>query len=201
MMKTQLLQYISNNAIKNNGEEKIIHLCKDEKEYAEQHSIISDDIKVILEEASFRFKDAYIERCDKETDDTITEVELSFLNQPITYLKNHQKEFIYLESDWFDVIKVDSISLEVDDVFGIYDCLLGLKLPKKAESSIKSFLNGTLLEGAIFSLMFNQQDGLWDFNISLNHITGFREDMSIMDAYTLIYEFLFSLIVAIEEEK
>ena len=62
--------------------------------------------------------DAYIERSDKESEDLIAVETATFLAQPIEYLKKNIQEFVYMESDWFELIGVNSICLEVDDLFG-----------------------------------------------------------------------------------
>ena len=123
-----------------------------------------------------------------------------FLEQPLDYLKKNINEFVYMESQWFELIGVDAICLEVDDLFGKYEALLGLKLQKKFNNAIRAYLQATLKgEEAKFALLFNAEDGLWNVNISLNDIEGFREDLSIGEAYQLIYYFLFKLIETVEE--
>ena len=105
-----------------------------------------------------------------------------------------------MESQWFELIGVDAICLEVDDLFGKYEALLGLKLQKKFNNAIRAYLQATLKgEEVKFALLFNAEDGLWNVNISLNDIEGFREDLSIGEAYQLIYYFLFKLIETVEE--
>ena len=146
------------------------------------------------------FSNAYIERCSKETETMIANESSSFLNQPIIYLKEHKNEFIYVESALFDDIGVEGISLEVDDVFGTYDVMLGLKLQKKFDKVLREHLNSSL-DGydSKFDLMFSQDDGLWDLNFALNYVAGFQEDMSIGDAFQLIHHFLFNLVEAVKK--
>ena len=95
--------------------------------------ILSSTVLFIEKDPRLRFKDVYIERCDKETEELLAEESSSFLEQPIEYFKNHKNEFMYLESEWFDLIGVDAISFEADSVFGTYDVMMGLKLQKKYE--------------------------------------------------------------------
>lgn len=143
-------------------------------------------------------ENAYIERCNKETETMITTESLDFLQQSITYLKAHQNEFIYVESNLFEEIGVEGISLEVDDVFGTYDVMLGLKLQKKFEKPLKEYLNAHLNgEEAKFDLMFSHDDGLWDLNFALNYVDGFGEDISLSEAFELIYRFLSNLVVEV----
>lgn len=148
------------------------------------------------------FTDAYIERSDKETEEMIAEEKIDFLNQSMRYLKNNVKEFIYIESSHFDQLGVDSLCMEVDDVFGTYDVMLGLKLQKKYEKGIKSFLEEALQgEGTKFDLIFDQKDGLWNVNYTLDYSPGFREDMTLSDAFTLIYDFLSHLMKYVSKER
>lgn len=106
-----------------------------------------------------------------------------------------------MESKWFDLIGVDAVAFEADDVFGTYDVMLGLKLQKKFEPSIKEFLQNSLHnDGAKFDLMFDQGDGLWSLNFALNFVEGFNEEMSMREAYGLIYQFLFKLDEAVEQK-
>ncbi|OIK15965.1 branched-chain amino acid aminotransferase [Bacillus sp. MUM 116] len=141
------------------------------------------------------FEDAYIERCNKETEELIAKEPDSFLNQPLEHLKKHKNEFLYLESKHFEGIHVDAVSLEVDDVFGTYDVMLGLKLQKKFGSALKEELNQTLSGNeARFDLLFSNEDGLWDLNFALNYVEGFKEEFSIREAFVLIYQFLAKLV-------
>jgi len=151
---------------------------------------------------STRFADAYIERCDKETENMIKNESSAFLSEPLEYLKKHKNEFIYLESKWFDLVHVDAISLEADDVFGTYDVMLGLKFQKKFEKVLKAQLEASLHgEEAKFDLIFSHEDGLWNLNFALNYVEGFNEEMTIGEAFQLIYRFLFELVEAVEGNK
>lgn len=176
-------------------------LFKEEKEYAEKYLLLPDHVSIEEKDPESRFLDAYIERSDKESEEVIQVEDESFLKQPIGYLKKQMNEFIYLESNWFELIGVDAISLEVDDVFGTYDVMLGLKLQKKLESLIKAALNESLQDEAKFDLMFSSDDGLWNLNFDLDSVEGFKEDMTIGEAFQLIYQFLFKLVAAVEENK
>ncbi|MDM5326442.1 branched-chain amino acid aminotransferase [Neobacillus sp. CF12] len=145
------------------------------------------------------FTDAYIERCSKDTETMIANESSTFLNQPITYLKEHKNEFIYVESTLFEQIGVEGVSLEVDDVFGTYDVMLGLKLQKKFEKMLKEQLNNSLNgEEAKFDLMFSHDDGLWDLNFALNYVEGYKEDLSLNEAIQLIHQFLSQLVETVK---
>lgn len=196
MFHKQMNQFISE--VYQKGEK--LELFKEEKEFAVKHGLIPTDSEAVIEkDPSARFSDAYIERCDKESENFLASETAAFLNQAITYLKEHKNEFIYVESNWFELIGVDAVSLEVDDVFGTYDVMLGLKVQKKFEKIIKDQLNNRLQgDEDKFDLMFNHDDGLWNLNFTLNNVEGFNEVMSIGEAYQLIYRFLFKLGEAIE---
>ena len=142
-VKKQLTKYISD-AINEQTEDKKnirIDLFREEKDYAVKHQLLSDDnfdeITLVENDASTRFLDAIIERCDKETEDVIARETASFLSQPLEHLKKNKNEFIYLESKWFNIIRVDAISLELDDVFETYTVMMGLKMQKKYGDFLK----------------------------------------------------------------
>jgi hypothetical protein len=208
MLKKQMTQYLEKllkeKPASQDGSIEI-EVFKEEKEYIENHKLLSDtssSVTFIEKDPHLRFKDVYIERCDKETEELLAEESSLFLEQPIEYFKNHKNEFMYLESEWFDLIGVDAISFEVDSVFGTYEVLMGLKLQKKYESFLKSFLTSQLRkEDATFELMFNSSEGLWDFNFALNALNEFKENGTIREAYGSIYRFLFQLVEAVEEHN
>lgn len=140
------------------------------------------------------FQDAYVERCDKETENVIAVESPDYLNQKISYFKEHKNEYMYLELDSFEAIKIDGLTFELDDVFGTYSVMVGLKLQKKWEANIKSFLDENLNgEGPKYSMLFNQQDGLWDFNFTFNYLNKFEEDETILKAMHVIIDFLSDL--------
>lgn len=178
-----------------------IEIYSEEKEFAEKHQLIPDGAVLELKDSDTRFADAYIERGEKETEAVLGKETAEFLNQPIDYFKKHKNEFMYLESGWFDIVGADAVSFEIDDLFGNYDVMLGLKLPKKSEIAIRSFLHKIIQEdSAKYDLIFNQPDGLWDLNFALNNIKGFRENVTIGEAYNLIYIHLFNLAEEVEKE-
>ncbi|TMU88372.1 branched-chain amino acid aminotransferase [Bacillus sp. BHET2] len=158
-----------------------------------------NDDELTAPETSSRFQDAYIERCNKETEEPIDIEPVVFLNQTISYLKEQKNEFIFLESLWFNVIGVEGVSIEVDDVFGSYDAMLGLKLQKKHRSVIEQFLEKSLQGESSYDLLFNGEDGLWDLNFTLNDHSDFHEELSMLAVYELIYSTLFKLLQAVDE--
>ncbi|MGG1698081.1 branched-chain amino acid aminotransferase [Bacillus zhangzhouensis] len=146
----------------------------------------------IKEEA--RFADVYIERVDKETEEMIQTEASSFLNTPLTYVKKQQKEFIYIELKWFDVVKVDGLAVEWDEVFQTYTVLFGLKRPKKDTGILKEMLSP--FNGA--QLQFNGQDGLFDVNLQLLELDDIQEDTPFIDVISAMYRYLFHLIMQLE---
>ena len=191
MLIDRIKQYISEN---DNG----VVVFKEEKEFAEKYQLAEN---LSEQDPNLRFADAYIERCDKQSENMIRRETSEFLTQPLEYLKKQKDEFIYVESKWFDIVLVDSVSLEVDDVFNNYDVMLGLKLQKKFANKIRDFLNNHLLgDETKFDLLFSGEDGLWNLNFPLNYVDGFDENMSIGGGFQLIYHFLFKLIEAVEGE-
>lgn len=136
-----------------------------------------------------------IERCDKETEEVLGKEDPSFLNNIVTYLKEHLNEFVYIESSSFEEARIDSMSIEVDDVFGIYMALFGFRAPKKFGDSIKAYLKENLIGEEIrLSVMFSNEDGLWEMNLPINSIEGYDESMSIEDATKLTHRFLVGLV-------
>ncbi|MEC1520524.1 branched-chain amino acid aminotransferase [Neobacillus niacini] len=146
------------------------------------------------------FNEAYIERCSKETETMIANEASSFLNQSITYLKDHKSEFLYVESALFEEIGVEGVSIELDDVFGTYDVMLGLKLQKKFEKMLKEQLDQSLQgDEAKFDLVFSHDDGLWDLNFALNYVEGYRENISIHEGLQIIHQFLSTIVHTVKQ--
>jgi len=196
MLKEKIKKYISEKESQSTTEGVV--LFREEIEFAEQNQLAGES-HLVEKDATTRFADAYIERCDKETENMLKNETSAFLSEPLDYFKKHKNEFIYFESKWFDFVNVDAISLEVDDVFGTYDVMLGLKFQKKYDKQLKEYLNVHLSgEEAKFDLMFSNEDGLWNLNFALNYVEGFREEMTVGEAFQLIYHFLFKLVEAVE---
>ncbi|WP_066288070.1 branched-chain amino acid aminotransferase [Bacillus sp. FJAT-29937] len=178
-----------------------VELFKEEIDYAKKQQLISEEMIISEKNDDFLFSDAYIERSNKETEELLAEESEEFLHTPIHYLEKHKQEFIYIETSRLNIVSTDSLCLEVDDVFGTYEVMLGLKLQKKHEKAIKSFLMNELKGDPKFSLLFSQADGLWDFNFALNGVEGFTEEMTIGEASKLVYLFLFKLLETVEENN
>ncbi|KRD82009.1 hypothetical protein ASE51_23525 [Bacillus sp. Root147] len=200
MLQSNIQTYIEKEM---NVQGQSLSLYQEEKEYALQKELVPQNLMIEEKEASLRFKDSYVERVDKETDELIAEESpLSFLDTPISYFKEHRSEFLYVESNWFEFIKLDGCSFEVDDVFGTYKVLTGLHMQKKFGSLLKQFFAKELNESSTsFQLLFNDKDGLWDVNIELDAIKEFNEKMSIGEVLVLTYRFFFHLVEYVENEK
>lgn len=184
------------------NDSKKIELYKVEKHYAERHNLIPADMEVITKENTTRFQDAYVERCEKETIALIIVETPKFLEEKIEHLKSRQEEFLYVESKFFDLVGVDALSMEIDDVFGTYTALFGLKMNKQQETAIKTYVDNHV-SGEIgrFSVAFSGQDNLWNMNIAMNYIEGFKEEMTFLEAYELVYSFIFQMVETIEENQ
>ncbi|MFC0273652.1 branched-chain amino acid aminotransferase [Metabacillus herbersteinensis] len=189
--------------IKENSLDHELALYQEEKEFAEKHELLPEGINVTVKEPQTRFVTSYVERVDKETEELISEeaAEL-FLKKPVSFVKQHKNEFIYMESPWLELINVDALMIEQDDVFKSINVLLGLKLKKKVGEKIKSVLS-TKLSGkeTSYQMMFNDKDGLWDLNFALDDIEGFNEELSFSEVYGMVYQFLFRMIEEVEENK
>ncbi|MFQ6585540.1 hypothetical protein [Priestia megaterium] len=200
MLQSNIQTYIEKEM---NVQGQSLSLYQEEKEYALQKKLVPQNLMIEEKEESLRFKDSYIERVDKETDELIAEeFPLSFLDTPISYLKEHRSEFLYVESKWFEFIKLEGCSFEVDDVFGTYKVLTGLHMQKKFVSLLKQFFAKEFNESPTsVQLLFNDKDGLWDVNIELDAIKEFNEKMSIGEVLVLTYRFFFHLVEYVENEK
>lgn len=188
MISKQLQQYINQF-----DRDEQIALFPIEQEYAKQQNVMDADSNVIDKRWTFTL----IERCVKETEELKKEETAAFMEQPISFLSNNMDEFLYVESDHFDMIGVDGIALEVDDLFGTYTALFGLKLQKKWEAVIKSYLDEKLGEKT-YSALFSPQDGLWEINIPLDRLPTFNPEVSLQTAIDVTYQTVFELETVIE---
>ncbi len=193
-----MLQKQMENYIKKSDQTNTIELFKFEEEYARKLELLPTEVTV--EDRTIVYES--IEKCTKETEEVLAKETAEFLSNPMSYLKNQIEEFIFVESEAFEVIGVDGIALECDDVFGTYSALFGLKLQKKYGDAIKTFLDDNLTgDGQKYSVMFSIEDGLWDMNFALDYMPGFKEDQSIQQAIEAFYHFVFKLALAVEDGK
>lgn len=193
MLKKQFEHYVTTYT---NGQN--IPLFDVEHEYVEKHQLLPSGLNVVKKELPFHL----IERCDKETEDVIRAEESGFLDTSISYLEQHQNEFVYVESDAFELIRVDAMAVELDEVFETNTALFGLRLPKKFGAAIHSYMDAHLHgHDAKCSVLFSGEDGLWDVNFALDAMEGFTEELSFKQVYDLIYRFVFKLVEAMEEAQ
>lgn len=92
-----------------------------EKAYVEKHALLHEG--VIQHKTSLHFN--VIERCDKLNEELLAKETETFLAMSVHYLQEHAHEFMYVESDRFEVIRVDSFALEYDEAFAVYSALFG----------------------------------------------------------------------------
>ncbi|PIC64292.1 protoporphyrinogen oxidase [Sporosarcina sp. P13] len=135
-----------------------------------------------------------LEVCVKETEETVRTADKQFSQQPISYLQSNIAEFFYVDSPDFDKINVDSLVLEVDDIFKTYMALFGLQGKKKEGDAIRGFIEEKLqhkLTGC--SISFSDNEGFWEVNMPLDPIEGFEESMPIQDVLQLLHNILSGL--------
>lgn len=140
-----------------------------------------------------------MERCHKETEETLAVETTAFLQQKLVYLKEHQEEFLYAESDDFASLKMDAVVLEFDETFKVYTALFGLRLQKKVSAQLKAYLRDNL-KGMLgsSSAMFAGDEGIWEINIALDAIEGFSGEETIEQAYELLLGFVKELLGEME---
>ncbi|TRZ38230.1 hypothetical protein CEQ21_22785 [Niallia circulans] len=171
-----------------------------EKAYLLENELAAED-RILIASLPEKLGDFYMELANKESDETVKEgLSASFLEEKISLLKTNLDEYLYVETDLFDMIQVDGLTLEVDSVFRKYDGLFGFRAPKKQEQVIRSYFANTLGSETPYSLMFNNQDGLWDVNLPIEYIEGFTEELSVAATLELFYSFMFALGSLLDEK-
>jgi hypothetical protein len=195
MLKEKLSDYIK----KQNEENGAVALFNIEEGYASAHGILEGE--VLSEDTRSRFQELIIERCNKESEETVKKESASFLDNPLSILKSHKDEFLFLNAEWFEIIRIDGISIEIDDVFGHYAAMFGLKLQKKFRDEMEEYLDVTLQDEQGYNLLFNGEDGLWDVNIAINNLPSISEDLTLKDVIEIIYVYLFEMIEKVTEKK
>ncbi|RIW38293.1 hypothetical protein D3H55_01755 [Bacillus salacetis] len=179
-----------------------VALFSDERTYAHEQGLLGEGVEVEPLDDAVRFHDALIERVDKETEELIqTEEAPAFLDTPMNFVKQHLSEFLYIDSKWFDIIRIDGMTLEVDDVFGHYSLLTGLKQQKKTAAELKAILAEKLNGEEKVQMIWNDKDGMFDVNLSIDKLEGFNENESLGKNLQLIYHFLFSSLKELETRK
>ena len=140
-----------------------------------------------------------LERCNKESEETVAVETAEFLQQKLSYFKAHQEEFLYAESSDFANAKMDAVVLEIDEMFKVYTALFGLRLQKKVGQPLKAYLRDNL-KGMLgsSSAMFEGNEGIWEVNIALDAIEGFTGEETIEQAYELLINFVTNMLRALE---
>lgn len=194
MLQKRYQEFLTQHA--QNGEK--LQVSEQEYNYVNQQTEINSS-NLLVTENPLKLLSSYVERVEKESEETIKVMDESFLQQDYSFLYRKKSEYVYIESDWFSVIGVESLSIEVDDVFTNIELMFGLKLQKKKENEIKTFFTEHLqAEKGRVSVLFNGQDGLFDINVSLEALPAFREEMSFSEIVTALYDLLFSLHLSLE---
>lgn len=164
-----------------------------EKQYAEKHELTT-------EASEKELTITVLERCNKETEELIAEEGTEFLATKISYIKENQAEFVYAEIAELDHIRTDAFALEFDEAFEVYTAMFAVALQRKYRADIQAHLLATLdLEQAKSSVAFEGVEGVWEMNIALDSMTGFRDDMTFGEVYDLLYTFVFTLLERIEQ--
>lgn len=173
-------------------------LFAEEIAYAEENGLVQPGT-VSERNSNDRFKDAYIELSDKESEQQVSKGGEEILRQPVSFLKKNLNQFIYVESQSLELVDVDAVVIEVDDVFRNYQALLGLKLQKKYGEALNQLLQEKFgFAKTDYSLMFDGGEGIWNFNFSLEALKEFHEEQSVAETLNLVYGFLFSLAQGVE---
>ncbi|WP_409274663.1 branched-chain amino acid aminotransferase [Neobacillus sp. SCS-31] len=173
-------------------------LFSEEIKYAVKQGLVEEGT-ISERDPSERFKDAYIELSDKETEELVSKGGAELLQQPVSYFKKNINQFMYVESKWFDLVDVDAVVIEVDDVFRNYQALLGLKLQKKYGETLNQLLQRKFeFAKTDYSLMFDGGEGIWNFNFSLEALKAFNEEQTINETLNLVYQFLLAMAEEVE---
>jgi hypothetical protein len=177
-----------------------VELFIEEKEFAERNNLLKEDQTVVIKEKNNQFSDGIIERYNKETDELISKESSGFLDSPLSYFKENQNEYLYMESESFDILGVDAIALEFDEVFEVHTAMFGLAVQKKFGQTLRDYLNEHFnSEKMNYSLMFSGEDGLWEVNIPLNYLDQFKENFTLKETMHFLFTFLFSMVEATEK--
>ncbi|WP_083998275.1 hypothetical protein [Caryophanon tenue] len=139
-----------------------------------------------------------VERLNKETEELIAVAEPSFLQEKLSYVAEHQQEYIYVESPQFEALKMDAVVLEFDEAFEVPMALFGLRYQKKVSANLKQFLKDNLEKGLVSGAMFSGNEGIWEINISLNAMKNYDEAQTIEQTLEKLVAFVAEMVQAIE---
>lgn len=167
-----------------------------QKEFAETHGLLPEGTAAVPAPA---FSPAY-SLANKETDEEQMPIQ-ALGNTPVSYVKQHSEDYVYAEDPVFSTVGIDGVSLEMDDVFGTVTALFGLRVQKKHGDWLKTYIDDKLgTAPGTRSLMFSGEDGLWDVNIALDYADGFSDDFTFDQTLQFLYDWVFRMLAALEEE-
>lgn len=136
-----------------------------------------------------------VERCHKETEETLAVEQAAFLQEPITYFKKEIEQFLYIGANEFETVKMDAVVIEFDEMFKVHTALFGLSIQKKYSQALKTYLRDNL-KGMLgsSSAMFNGDEGLWEVNIAFEAMEGFTGEETIEQAIEKLIAFVSSML-------
>ena len=136
-----------------------------------------------------------VERCHKETEETLAVEQAAFLQQPITYFKKEIEQFLYIGANEFETVKMDAVVIEFDEMFKVHTALFGLAIQKKYSQALKTYLRDNL-KGMLgsSSAMFNGDEGLWEVNIAFEAMEGFTGEETIEQAIEKLIAFVSTML-------
>lgn len=142
-----------------------------------------------------------VERCHKETEETLAVEQAAFLQQPITYFKKEIEQFLYVGAEEFSAAKMDAVVIEFDEMFKVHTALFGLAIQKKYSQALKTFLRDNL-KGMLgsSSAMFNGDEGLWEINIAFEAMEGFTGEETIEHAIEKLVAFVTGMLAEVVGE-
>ncbi|MDW0110224.1 hypothetical protein [Sporosarcina aquimarina] len=184
-----------NNYIEEHTAKEGIALNDKQKDFLERKGLLSSDMNVLPAPA---FKPSY-SFSNKETDELL-ETPANTGDHAVSYVKAHPNNYMFAEEPAFATIGIDGVVIEMDDVFGTITALFGLQVQKKHGEWLKKYIDAKLGTAAgTRSLMFSADDGLWDVNIAMDYVDGFAETKSFDETLELVYEFVFNMLVELED--
>lgn len=167
-----------------------------QKEFLVNKGLLSPEVKVLEAPA---LAPTY-SLSNKETDEPL-EIPANVGELAVSYVKTQPNDYMFAEDTSFTTIGIDGVVLEMDDVFGTITALFGLQVQKKHGEWMKKYIETKLgTAPGTRSLMFSADDGLWDVNIALDYVDGFNETHTFDETLELVYEFVFKMLVALEDE-
>ena len=184
------------NYIAEHDSQQGIPLNPQQKEFLEKKELLSPEMKILEAPA---FSPVY-SLSNKETDEPL-ETPANTGSLPASFVKTQPASYLFAEDPSFATIGIDGVVLEMDDVFETVTALFGLQVQKKHGEWLKKYIDAQLgTAPGTRSLMFSADDGLWDVNIALDYVDEFSENNTFDETLALIYKFVFTMLVALEDE-